>query len=186
MRNLKITLVFALFVVAATMATQAQQDVQVFVPANASGAFGNPIDIVVPLVPAITVNGPGTVTVAYVSGAVDFGGGFTVGPNGGVWDIATKQDPLLEAQGIWATRKVKDLAALIGVFVPQSRVTHKGFSPIDGTKDWTPVGIKPGGLFFIGAGRTFEAKEAGTLFLGINDVTVGNNSGGFTVEVTGP
>jgi len=29
-------------------------------------------------------------------------------------------------------------------------------------------------------------KEAGTLFLGINDVSVGNNSGGFNVEVTGP
>ena len=182
MTNTKMTLVLVLFVAAATMAAPAQT--QVFVPADASGAFGNPIDIVVPLVPAITVNGPGTITVTYVSGLVDFGGGFGVGPNGGEWDIATQQDPLLEAHGIWATGKVKNLAALIGVFVPQARVTHKGFTAIDGTKDWTPVGIMPGWLFFIGEEKTIDVNEAGTLFLGINDVTVGNNSGGFNVEVT--
>ena len=45
----------------------------------------------------------------------------------------------------------------------------------------------PGGLFFIGAGKTFDVKESGTLFLGINDAGhVGDNTGGFTVEVTGP
>ena len=63
MRNTTIALVVVLFVCAASMAAPAQQDVQVFVPGNASGFFGNPADVVVPLVPAITVSGPGTITV---------------------------------------------------------------------------------------------------------------------------
>ena len=78
------------------------------------------------------------------------------------------------------------MAALIGTFVPAARVNHSGFTAIDGTKGATRVGIKPNDLFFIGEGRTFEVGEAGTLFLGINDTGVRDNSGGFTVEVTGP
>jgi hypothetical protein len=42
------------------------------------------------------------------------------------------------------------------------------------------------GLFFIGTGKTFVVKLAGTLFLGINDNAVRDNGGGFTVAVTGP
>jgi hypothetical protein len=44
----------------------------------------------------------------------------------------------------------------------------------------------PDGLFLIGAGKTFSVSEAGTLFLGINDCEVSDNSGGFNVTVTGP
>jgi len=43
----------------------------------------------------------------------------------------------------------------------------------------------PNGLFFIGTGKTFSVHHAGTLFLGINDTLVGDNSGGFNVTVTG-
>jgi hypothetical protein len=83
-------------------------------------------------------------------------------------------------------KKITNLDALIGVFVPQSRVQKTGFSPIDGTKGVAKVGIMPCNLFFIGTGKTFPVSEAGTLYLGINDWYVGDNGGGFNVTVTGP
>lgn len=175
----------AILVLIGTATTVAAQT-QVFVPANASGFFGNPADIPVPLVPAISVSGPGTITVTYVSGTVDYGAGFGVGPKGvpinSGWYV---QFPLQEAVGVSAPTATR-VAALMGVFVAQSRVQKAGFSALDGTKNVTPVGIMPGGLFFIGTGKTFSVHEAGTLFLGINDFGVGDNSGGFTVTVTGP
>jgi len=188
MRNLKkIALIFALLVVATTIAAQAQQDIQVFVPGNASGYFGNWNDQVVPLVPAITVDGPGSITVTYVSGTVNWGTpGVDVGPNGGSYAASNFQFPLQEADSTAPHTKIHNIAALIGAFVPRSRVNTPGFIAIDGTKNAAPIGIRPGWLFFIGEGKTFAAKEAGTLFLGINDTLVSDNTGGFTVEVTGP
>jgi len=184
MRNLKIALVFVSLVLAATMAAQAQQDIQVFVPGNASGYFGNPLDLMVPLVPAIAVKGPGTITVTYVSGIVT-GYEMETGPNGTPWNEGTAQLPLQEAHGV-AGGKVKNLCALIGAFVPASRVNHSGFTAIDGTKNVAKVGIKPNALFFIGEGKSLQVREAGTLYLGINDQLVSDDGGGFTVEVTGP
>ena len=185
MKNTKLALVLVLFVVAATIAAHAQT--QVFVPGNASGYFGNPVDQVVPLVLALTVSGPGTTTVTYVSGLVTWDTVHTTGPNGTPDCKACKgmQFPLHEAHGI-GLGKVNNLGALMGVFVPQSRVLRKGFNALDGTKNITRVGIMPGWLFFIGEGKTFDVKGAGTLFLGINDTYVGDNSGGFNVTVTGP
>jgi hypothetical protein len=78
----------------------------------------------------------------------------------------------------------KNLDALIGVFVPAKTVNLSGFSALDGTKAVAAVGIIPNGLFFIGYGKTLVLKQAGTLFLGINDFEVGDNGGGFTVTVT--
>ena len=57
----KIALVLVVFVVATTIAAQAQTNV--FVPGNASGYFGRPADRLNPLVSAITVTGPATITV---------------------------------------------------------------------------------------------------------------------------
>ena len=182
MTSTKVALVLLLFAFAATIAAPAQT--QIFVPANTTGAFGNKVDLIVPLVPAITVDGPATITVSYLSGTVDWGAGTQVGPNGEFWDTNHGwQDPLQEAKGI-AGGTVNNHAALIGVFVPQARAAHKGFSAIDATKDAARIGIMPGWLFFIGEGKTIDAKEAGTLFLGINDCWVGDNSGGFNVEVS--
>lgn len=179
-------LMLALLVLILAATTTAAQT-QVFVPGNATGYFGNPVDQVVPFVPALTVSGPRTITVTYVSGRVTWDTmGDATGPNGTSCDFCTgMQFPLHEARGI-GLGKVHNLGALIGVFVPQSRVLRKGFNAVDGTKNATRVGIMPDGLFFIGRGKTFYVKEAGTLFLGINDTNVFDNSGGFTVTVTGP
>jgi hypothetical protein len=175
--------VLVLTVAATTTAAQ-----NVFVPGNASGYFGNPAYPLIPLVSALTVSGPGTITVTYVSGLVTYdSNGDTAGPNGISCGRCTgnPQTPLQEAQGI-GLMKIRRLAALIGVFVPQSRVQRAGFSAVDGTKNATPVGIMPGNLFFIGTGKTFPVSQAGTLFLGINDYIVSDNSGGFNVTVSGP
>ena len=155
----------------------------VFVPGNASGYFGNSVDRPVPFVSAITVNGPGTITVTYVEGTTNWGGG-EVGPNGG--DPCNcfngTQYPLQEARGIGQS-KVNRIGALIGVFVPQNRLSKSGFKAIDGTKDATRVGIAPDRLFFVGESLTLKVTQAGTLFLGINDNIIGDNRGGFTVDV---
>jgi len=165
-------------------ATTAAAQTQVFVPGNASGFFGNPVNLMVPLVSAITVSGPSWIIVTYVSGKVDFGAGFGVGPNGVTFTQGYyAQIPLQEAAGVSAQISPKE-GALIGVFVPQWRVQQAGFSALDGTKNVTPAGIRPSDLFFIGRGKTFRASEAGTLFLGINDNGVVDNSGGFNVTVS--
>jgi hypothetical protein len=156
----------------------------VFVPGNASGYFGEPFDLFVPLVPAITVSGPATITITYLSGTVDFGIGTQVGPNGGTYVPADYQLPLQEANGLATHRTVYDIAALMGVFVPQSRIQLKGFTAVDATKNAATAGIMPDGLFFVGESKTITVKEAGTLFLGINDSGVSDNSGGFRVQVT--
>jgi hypothetical protein len=115
---------------------------------------------------------------------VNWGGG-DVGPNGGPYlNSSGFQFPLQEAKGIASNRRIGNIAALIGVFVPQSRVQRAGFNALDGTKNVTKVGIMPGYIFFIGTGKTFSVSQAGTLFLGINDTIVTDNSGGFNVTVS--
>jgi hypothetical protein len=174
--------VLVLFLATATMAASAQTTV--FVPGNASGYFGEPVNDMVPLVQAIAVSGPATITITYVSGTVDFGTGVQVGPNGGTYVAANYQLPLQEATGTAPRLAARNIAALMGVFVPQSRVQLGGFSAIDGTKNAVRAGIMPDGLFFVGESKTVTVKEPGTLFLGINDSGVADNSGGFTVQVT--
>jgi len=174
----------AIFVlILSTIAVCASAQNTVFVPGNASGNFGNSTDLVVPFVQAITVSGPSTITVTYVSGTVQWGGG-EVGPNGGPYPASSFQFPLQEAKGVAPHSKIDNIAALIGAFVPQSRVQLNGFSAVDGTKNITAVGIMPSNLFFVGETATINVNLAGTLYLGINDTLVGDNSGGFTMEVS--
>lgn len=171
-------------VVASTVAADAQ--VSVFVPGNASGSFGNPLGGGgAAMVSALNVSGPGTITVTYVSGSVTDSSGVNAGPDGVTINMGGAQSPLQEQAGV-SGGTIKNLDALIGVFVPKVTVSSTGFHAIDGTKDATPVGIKPGSLFFIGTGKTFKVPGAGTLFLGINDWIVSDNGGGFNVDVTGP
>jgi hypothetical protein len=80
--------------------------------------------------------------------------------------------------------EVGDIDALIGIFVPKARVAAQGFSPVDGAKPLAPVGLLPSKLFFIGTGKTFTVRQAGTLFLGINDDNAATNGGGFLVLIT--
>ena len=54
----------------------------VTVPGNACGGFGNPSSGSVPLVPALAISGPGTITISYVSGTVTDSYGINTGPDG--------------------------------------------------------------------------------------------------------
>ena len=186
MARMKTLLLLAVCVLAATSVVYAQQvTASVFVPSNASGSFGNPLGSGgAPLVSALTVTGPATITVTYVSGTITDAGGINTGPNGVTWNTGGAQTPLQEQRAV-SGGTIKNLDALIGVFVPTATVNSAGFHAIDGTKDATPVGIKPGSLFFIGMSKTFKVAGAGTLFLGINDWIVSDNAGGFNVTVTG-
>ena len=181
MRIIKIVMIFALFLAVPPATANAQTTV--FVPGNASGYFGNWNDIAVPFVTALTVNGPATITITYVGGTVQYNGG-EVGPNGGPYPASGFQFPLQEAKGFAPHTPIDNIASLIGIFVPQNRVQQPGFSAFDGTKNVTQVGINPSGLFFVGESKTFTVNMAGTLFLGINDTLVGDNSGGFNVELS--
>ena len=177
--------VLALFTLLVTVSIVADAQVTVFVSGKASGDFGNPVATLVPFVPALTVTGPSTIQITYISGMVQFGIGLITGPNGAPWDLGPVQTPLQETNGV-AHGHVNNLAALIGAFVPKSRVDTPGFQAIDGTKNLTPAGIIPERLFFIGTSKTIHVNVAGTLFLGINDEGIEDNAGGFTVQVTGP
>ncbi len=178
------TLMLTVLVLIVSATTTAAQTT-VFVPGNTNGCFGHPVDRCVPLVAALAISGPGTITVTYVSGTVTDAFGVNTGPNGVSFNVGTSQTPLQEANGV-SGGTIGNLDALIGVFVPSSRVGAAGFKAIDGTKDRSRAGIVPCRLFFIGTGKTFSVGGAGTLFLGINDYFVGDNGGGFTVAVTGP
>ncbi len=166
------------------IAIQAGAQTQVTVPGDASGHFGNPSDLHIPLVQAITVDGPATIKISYVSGTVTGIGGVTTGPDGVPWDTDGNQTPLQEGTGV-AGGTVLDVDALIGAFVPKQRYeSSPEFSAIDGTKGVVPVGIVPEALFFIGDGITYEASEAGRLYLGINAWLVGKNRGAYKVNVS--
>ena len=122
MKNTKILFALFMFVAAVTLAAPAQT--QVFVSGQTNGGFGGPIDMVVPYVPAVIVDGPATITVTYLDGTVTDAGGVNTGPNGVDWDCTNwGQLPQQEDHGI-AGGNCPYLDALIGVFVPQPRAGH--------------------------------------------------------------
>ena len=162
----------------------AQNPVNVTVPGNATGNFGHPSRAGQPFIAALAVNGPGTITVSYLSGVVtDCCPNFSTGPNGILFDGGTSQSPLQEANGV-AGGSNPDTDALIAEFVPKSRTLASGFAAVDGTKGLVRVGLLPADLVFIGTGKIIPVKEAGTLFLGINDCNAESNGGAFTVSIT--
>ena len=171
------------FLIAAGTAT-AQTTATVFVAGNTLGDFGNPsVDGNQPYVTGIVATGPGTIVITYLSGTVTDGPDVNTGPDGTTWDFGTQQAALQEASGI-SGGTIDNFDALIGIFVPQSRVQAPGFSPVDGTKDLVRVGLLPSTLFFIGTGKRLSVSGAGTLFLGINDDNAASNGGGYNVLIT--
>jgi hypothetical protein len=84
--------------------TIAAAQTPVFVPGNASGYFGNPADQVHPLVLALTVSGPGTITITYVSGTVTDAGGINTGPYGVQWVMDGYQAPFKRPMASWSRR----------------------------------------------------------------------------------
>jgi hypothetical protein len=170
---------------------------QVTVPGTATGYFGyNPsAGGDTPFVAALSVNGPGTITISYVSGQVQCSPTWAYsGPNGQnshqAFNAMNVALPLDEAVGIntaaYPTENYAHACALIGAFVPRSQASMTGFQPVDGTKGVAAVGIVPSTLFFVGIYHSITVNGPGTLYLGINDNVASNNPGSFTVDVTSP
>lgn len=90
------------------------------------------------------------------------------------------------------------IGALFGAFIPLRTVHTNNFIARNDDPDPdfenfpgqinepVPMGAIPSdSLFHIGSGPySFEAPEDGTLFLGVNDASVSNNAGEYTVSVT--
>jgi hypothetical protein len=90
------------------------------------------------------------------------------GPDG--YDLLTVQQPLLE----------RNLGALIGKVVIAVRVVKDEKTGEEKTEEVFE-------LFFIGAKSRVAMPTKGRLFLGINELIVGDNAGEFTVSIeTGP
>jgi hypothetical protein len=151
-----------LFFLIAVGTSPAQTTATVFIPGNTLGDFGNPsVDGNQPYVTGIVATGPGTIAITYLSGLVtDCCPDFSTGPDGAIWNFGTGQSALQEALGI-AGGTIDNVDALIGIFVPQSRVQATGFSPVDGTKDRVGVGLLPSALFFIGTSKRYQQEAIG-------------------------
>lgn len=154
----------------------------------ASGNFGAGYDMEtqqLPLVKALAVKSSGTIKITYVSGTwCAHDGTDCSGPNGtAIYDPSGGwYDPLQEASGMQMSGS-NNAMALMGAFVPQEWVDTPGFAALDGTKMTTGVGIMPNQLFFVGTNNYLQVTGAGTLYLGVNDWYVDDNSGSVTVTV---
>ena len=155
-------------------------------PANANGQFGSdpahPAGFA-PLVKAITVTKAATITIKYLSGTWCITPTVCgIGPNGIQFNQdSTGGSPLQERVGV-TFGTITNMGSLIGAFVPEPLVNTSGFQALDGTKLTSGVGITPDRLFFVGTYNVISVGP-GTLYLGINDPGVADNSGSLTVTV---
>lgn len=183
----------AIGALAALIGSTATAFAAVTIPSTATGGFGSPNTGYTPMVAVRTVTGPSMITIR-ATGTINFGTGVQVGPNGGVYPAAQAgsldSTPLDESVGVtfssFSGAQLGHHASLIGAFVPQSVVSNPKFQPVDGTKGIAAVGIAPSQLFFVGNLHAIVVNTAGTLYLGINDNMVGDNSGSFTVTTSSP
>jgi hypothetical protein len=150
------------------------------VSAMASGGFGSPPEGFSHLTEALTVHEESTITIQYRKGTWCFGAGLCTGPNGANFDNSGFATPLQESIGVLGGT-VTNIGALIGAFVPEPLANTPGFQPLDGTLLTSGVGITPNLLFFVGNYNVVQVSGPGTLYLGINDGNVSDNSGSITV-----
>jgi len=72
----------------------------------------------------------------------------------------------------------------MGAFVPHAWASQPGFVADDGTKLTSGFGIMPNQMFFLGINNYVVVSGPGTLYLGVNDWYVDDNSGSLTVTLT--
>jgi hypothetical protein len=140
---------------------------RVAIPSTATGGFGEANGCHSGLVPALKLPGPQTLIITAANRIRIGRTSYSVPPNG------------------ISLGPRKNVGALIGAFVPQSRVSAPGFQPV--SEDLASSGIPTTSLFVVGNGPyKFVAPEAGTLFLGVKAGDVCGSSGSFSVSVTVP
>ena len=171
----------------------------VLVPSTANGSFGSPVDGPTQFVVAHVVGVAGEQFSLSAIGTINLGEALSTDPNGltllhsaiiGPFDQAFTplEEGVLDAGGAVATSDgsstVLKVGALIAAYIPNSRTSSPGFTPED--SDIAPAGngILSSELFFLGTGPVIlTAPFAGTLYVGINEPFVSNNSGSFDVSV---
>lgn len=161
----------------------------------ASGGFGEPVSGAGALVPGQEFAAAGEAVEIVVTGTLFLApGAFATGPDGiplerqlfGVPGFTPLEEKLVDAGTPPPIGVGGDVApsvgAAMGAFVPAGVASAPGFSALD--DDFAPLGISSSQLFLIGAGPfLFVSPGPGTLFLGVNDMFVSNNSGAFTATL---
>lgn len=184
---MKIALLAAAFSALATTSSAAT----ISVGANASGQFGELYSGGLVMVEGATLSAGDKIQIT-ASGMINVGGNLFTDANG--IDLDSSTDPIsaseyspLEEAAVDANPSLAfntlfpNLGALTGAFISQAVVDAAGFSARD-----TDFGgdISSSDLFFVGTSLVFEAGFDGTLFFGINEGFVSNNSGAFSVTVS--
>jgi hypothetical protein len=173
--------------------------IPITVPATANGEFGVPEGGGTPLVSAFSLTAAGQEIQITASGTINLDASLTTGPDGvsvprsvimGNLNLAYTplEEGVIDGGGSVPTTDanstVNEVGALIGAFVPSATVSASGFSPIDAKLSDPNPGVNSTALFFVGAGPfTFTAPGAGTLYLGINEPFVSNNTGSFSATI---
>lgn len=172
----------------ATIVTLPDNVTTVIVDAKASGKFGAPTSSAIPFVRGYEFTRAGESLAIIANGTATFGEGLSGGPNGltTARSIIAGYTPLEEIEiDSGATTEAAlpgqalNVGALIGAFIPTSRTSAPGFQPNDA--DTLANGIDSADLFLVGSISAFIAPEPGTLYLGINEAWMANNSGSFEV-----
>ena len=154
------------------------------VGAQSNGGFGQTITSPEPFEPLAL--GPSLIAgqkiVISAGGTISLidDGSFTTDPDGIPFDFGTSttdRSPLQEAADVFGGVEPNS-GALLGYFVPEF------LGPVEAFDIERGGDLPASGLFLIGSSASFEAPEPGTLFFGINDPRVSNNSGSFEVGVS--
>ncbi|HZZ29200.1 MAG TPA: hypothetical protein VFE46_14475 [Pirellulales bacterium] len=172
------------------------------VAATASGEFGIPESGAVPMVSAFTFTAAGQQVQLSANGTINLDPELTTGPNGISVPRSIIIGGLSQGQGYTPLEEgimdgggsvpttdgsstVTELGSLMGAFVPAASVSASGFSAIDSHLATGGKGINSTAIFFVGVGPlTVTAPGPGTLYLGIDESFVSNNTGHFSATVT--
>lgn len=168
--------------------TSAASAATLTVNAKANGQFGQLYSGGTVMITGDTLTKGDSISIS-ATGMISIGENLTVGPNGidldsssgkvSAFEYTPLEEAEVDATPALANRTLMpNLGALIAAFVPQATVDSVGFSARD-----TDFGgdILATDLFFVGDSLTFTAAFDGTLFFGINEAYVSNNSGAYTV-----
>lgn len=132
----------------------------------------------------ITISATGTISLGEIYHTVTADGVDVDSSSGHVstWEYTPLEEAGVDANPTLANATLMPgLGALMGAFIPQTTVDAPGFTALD-----TDVGgdIQSSDLFLVGSSLVFTAGYDGTLFFGINEGYVANNTGSHIVTVT--
>jgi hypothetical protein len=199
MKNFYLSSSIAIAMMLATSVVHAEKTANVTVSAKANGNFSGLSTTAIPLVAAIEVTEAGIINVS-ASGTWNFGVNFPSGPGGVTWNQQGNGiSPLMGAAGLGFGAPgggYTPIGALIGAFIPRSTAKQPGFKAniayngyyssngnLNGELAFS-VGIPAASIFYIGAESYVTVNGPGTLYLGINDEGVDDNSGDVQVKLT--